>query len=102
MAWVQGTGTRKAECEAIERTRDTLENRAKAGQLIAFAGGAPPSRAEMRARPEQRREVEPSRSEREKGRLLRSRNKSREKARICDGQGQQSLMAQRAKQCGSA
>ena len=93
MAWVQGPGTRKAECEAIERTRNTLDNRARAGQLIAFAGGAPLSRAEMRARSEQRREVEPSRSEREKGRLLRSRSKCRDKARIWDGQGRQSSMA---------
>ena len=82
MAWVQGTGTRKAECEAIERTRDTLENRAKAGHLVAFAGRAPPSKVEMRDRSGQRREVEPGRSEHEKGRLLRSRSKFRGKARV--------------------
>ena len=37
-----GTGTRKAECEAIERTRNMLDNRARADQLIDFAGRAPP------------------------------------------------------------
>ena len=48
MAWVQGTGTRKAGREAAQLTRNMRGDPAKAGQLDGLAGRAPSSRAEMR------------------------------------------------------